>query len=65
MRPIIERIKREYDGCRIIFVADRGLNTSDNIYWLNGDNKADVNERDGYVYGQTIRGRTQSSKPGS
>ncbi len=56
MRPIIERIKREYDDCRIIFVADRGLNTSDNIYWLNGDNKADVNERDGYVYGQTIRG---------
>ena len=56
MRPIIERIKREYDDCRIIFVADRGLNTSDNIYWLNGDNKADVNERDGYVYGQTVRG---------
>ena len=56
MRPVIERIKREYDDCRIIFVADRGLNTSDNIYWLNGDNKADVNERDGYVYGQTVRG---------
>ena len=56
MRPVIERIKKEYDDCRIIFVADRGLNTSDNIYWLNGDNKADVNERDGYVYGQTIRG---------
>ena len=56
MRPIIERIKKEYDDCRIIFVADRGLNTSDNIYWLNGDNKSDVNERDGYVYGQTIRG---------
>ena len=44
------------DDCLIIFVADRGLNTSDNIYWLNGDNKADANERDGYVYGQTIRG---------
>ncbi len=56
IRPIIERIKREYEDCRIIFVADRGLNTSDNIYWLNGDNKSDVNERDGYVYGQTIRG---------
>ena len=56
MRPIIERIKREYEDCRIIFVADRGLNTSDNIYWLNGNNKSDVNKRDGYVYGQTIRG---------
>lgn len=56
MRPIIERIRRDYDDCRIIYVADRGLNTSDNIYWLNGDNKADVNERDGYVYGQSVRG---------
>ena len=56
MRPVIDRIKREYEDCRVIFVADRGLNTSDNIYWLNGDNKADVNERDGYVYGQTVRG---------
>ena len=56
MSPIIERIKRDYDDCRIIYVADRGLNTSDNIYWLNGDNRSDVNKRDGYVYGQTVRG---------
>lgn len=55
MRPIISRVKQEYGG-RIIFVADRGLNTSDNIYWLNGDNKGDKNERDGYVYGQSVRG---------
>lgn len=56
MRPIINRVKNEFDDCRIIFVADRGLNTSDNIYWLNGDNKSDNNERDGYVYGQSVRG---------
>ena len=56
MRPIINRVKNEFDDCRIIFVADRGLNTSDNIYWLNGDNKGDNNERDGYVYGQSVRG---------
>ncbi len=56
MRPVIERIKKDCDGCRIIFVADRGLNTSDNIYWLNGDNKGDDNGRDGYVYGQSVRG---------
>jgi hypothetical protein len=56
MRPIINRVKQEYDDCRIIFVADRGLNTSDNIYWLNGDNKKENNKRDGYVYGQSIRG---------
>ena len=56
MRPIINRVKNEFDDCRVIFVADRGLNTSDNIYWLNGDNKGEDNKRDGYVYGQSVRG---------
>jgi hypothetical protein len=56
MRPIINRVKNEFSDSRIIFVADRGLNTSDNIYYLNGDNKCDDNQRDGYVYGQSIRG---------
>ena len=56
MRPIVNRIKNEFSDTRIIFVADRGLNTSDNIYYLNGDNKSDNNQRDGYVYGQSVRG---------
>lgn len=56
MRPVINRVKTEFTDGRIIFVADRGLNTSDNIYFLNGDNKGDYNPRDGYVYGQSVRG---------
>jgi transposase len=56
MRPIVNRVKSEFSDSRIIFVADRGLNTSDNIYYLNGDNKKENNQRDGYVYGQSIRG---------
>lgn len=56
MRPIINRVKNGFSGSRIIVVADRGLNTSDNIYYLNGDNKGDINTRDGYVYGQSVRG---------
>ena len=32
MRPIVNRLKQEYSHTRTIFVADRGLNTSDNIY---------------------------------
>lgn len=56
MRPIINRLKERFGNCRIIIVADRGLNTSDNIYWINGDNKSETNERDGYVYGQSVRG---------
>lgn len=56
MRPIINRVKDRFEDCRIIYVADRGLNTSDNIYWINGDNKKETNLRDGYVYGQSVRG---------
>lgn len=56
MRPIINRVKDRFEDCRIIYVADRGLNTSDNIYWINGTNKGDSNSRDGYVYGQSVRG---------
>lgn len=56
MRPIVNRLKKQYTAGRVIFVADRGLNTSDNIYYLNGDNKSDSNQCDGYVYGQSVRG---------
>lgn len=56
MRPIINRVKTQYTDSRIIIVADRGLNTSDNIYFINGNNKKENNKRDGYVYGQSIRG---------
>ena len=62
MRPIVNRMKERFTDMRIIFVADRGLNTSDNIYWLNGDNRGDENPRDGYVYGQSIRGATDEFK---
>ena len=56
MRPLINRIKTRFENGRIIHVADRGLNTSDNIYWLNGNNRGENNDRDGYVYGQSVRG---------
>lgn len=62
MRPIIKRVKNEFEDCRVIYVADRGLNTSDNIYKINGDNKGDNNERDGYVYGQSVRGADEEFK---
>lgn len=55
MLPIVKSVRSKYNIERIIIVADRGLNTSDNIYKLNGDNKTDNNSLDGYVYGQSIR----------
>jgi len=56
MRPVINRVKKDMEDGRIIHVADRGLNTSDNIYWMNGDNRREHNDRDGYIYGQSVRG---------
>ena len=56
MLPAVRRMKQQYTDQRVIIVVDRGLNTSDNIYYLNGDNKADKNINDGYVYGQSVRG---------
>lgn len=62
MLPIIKKAKNRFDFGRTIVVADRGLNTSDNIFYLNGNNKADNNPRDGYVYGQSIRGADKEFK---
>jgi transposase len=56
MLPIINRTRKDYGIGRIIVVADRGLNTSDNIFKLNGTNRQKNNSRDGYVYGQSVRG---------
>lgn len=56
MLPAIQRVKKDYEIGRIIVVADRGLNTSDNTSILSGINASDEKNNDGYVYGQSIRG---------
>jgi len=52
--PIIRRVKKDYGMQRIIAVADRGLNTSDNTTFLAGTNNDDCQNHDGYVYGQSV-----------
>ena len=52
--PILRRVKKDYGLERIITVADRGLNTSDNTAFLAGTNDDDSKGHDGYVYGQSI-----------
>lgn len=52
--PIIRRVKKDYGLQRIITVADRGLNTSDNTAFLAGTNDDDSRGHDGYVYGQSV-----------
>ena len=61
LRPITKRVKRDYEIDRTIVVADRGLNTSDNIFFLAGKNEVE-NKHDGYVYGQSIRGADKEFK---
>lgn len=61
MLPAIRRAKRDLDIERIIVVADRGLNTSDNTALLSGKNHDDMNN-DGYVYGQSILGADREFK---
>ena len=62
MRPILDRMRKQHQIKRMIVVADRGLNTADNIFYLNGYNTGDDNQQDGYIYGQSIRGASKAFK---
>jgi len=55
LMPVLANIKQEYDTKRIIVVADKALNSGDNIAFntILGD---------GYVYSQTIRGSSEAFK---
>ena len=58
--PIVKRVKGKFNIQRTIVVADRGLNTSDNIFYLAGKNQN--SNMDGYIYGQSVRGADQEFK---
>lgn len=60
--PTVRRVKKDFDLQRVIIVADRGLNTSDNTAFLSGKNHDDMEGNDGYVYGQSILGADQEFK---
>lgn len=59
--PIIRRVKREYEIGRVVVVADRGLNTSDNIALMAGKN-LNPKHNDGYIYGQSVSGGSNEFK---
>lgn len=60
--PTARRVKKDFGLERIIIVADRGLNTSDNTAFLAGKNHDDMTHSDGYVYGQSILGGDKEFK---
>lgn len=53
--PILTEIRRNYDIGRVIVVADKGLNTAENIYY----NKK---RKNGYVFSQSVRKATKELK---
>ena len=59
--PEIKNIKKRHNIEKVIVVADRGLNCSDNMIKLAGLD-IDKENRDGYVFGQSIRGADEEFK---
>jgi transposase len=56
-RTVIGEVRRNYDTDRIVVVADMGIITGDNIYYLTGGKN-----RNGYVFSFSIRGGTADFK---
>ena len=59
--PEIKKIKQRHNIDKVIVVADRGLNCSDNMIKTAGID-LDKENRDGYVYGQSVRGADEEFK---
>lgn len=59
--PEIHNIKRRHNIDKVIVVADRGLNCSDNMIKMAGID-LDKENRDDYIYGQSVRGADQEFK---
>ena len=59
--PEVKSLKKRHNIDKVIIVADKGLNDSENMIRLAG---LDLNKknRDGYVYSQTIRGADEEFK---
>lgn len=59
-RPVIGEIRRNYDTGRVIAVADMGIITGDNIYYLQDKEKG--KNFNGYVFSFSVRGSTEAFK---
>lgn len=62
LRPALNETKRNFGIDRVITVADRGLNTSDNTVFIAGKNDDVHTNHDGYIFGQSVRGADQEFK---
>jgi transposase len=55
LMPVLDKVKKDYGVGRTIIVADKGINTADNIAFC-------LAQDDGYVYSQTVRGANRELK---
>ena len=55
LMPVLDKVKKDYRVGRTIIVADKGVNTADNIAFS-------LAKGDGYVYSQTVRGANRELK---
>jgi thiol-disulfide isomerase/thioredoxin len=55
LMPVLDQVKKDYQVGRTIVVADKGVNTADNIAFS-------LTRGDGYVYSQTVRGANKELK---
>lgn len=60
--PIFNKTRKDFNLGRTIVVADRGLNTSDNIIKIAGTSLEEALKHNGYVYGQSVRGADEEFK---
>jgi transposase len=56
-RSVIGEVRKNYDTGRVVVVADMGVITGDNIYYLTGGRN-----RNGYVFSFSVRGGTEDFK---
>jgi transposase len=56
-RSVIGEVRKNYDTGRVVVVADMGVITGDNIYYLTGGKKMN-----GYVFSFSVRGGTDAFK---
>lgn len=54
-RPNLSRIQKEYELGRVVVVADKGINSGDNIYYT-------LSGKHGYVFSMSIRGADKELK---
>jgi hypothetical protein len=59
-RDIIGEIAKNYNAGRIVVVADKGVISGDNIYYLKGGDKD--RSRNGYIFSFSVRGGTDAFK---